>query len=131
MGAYVGNSNVQFAVVAIVRAFWHALKELISSVFFLLQRQNGPVIGIIFCMIVARAHRSVNNPSQQVSTSNSRSRLGQIGHVLRPLAVQITTQVIDNSDRKPADFGTPPLSPGVYSLQSVNTAPEMGQKEEV
>ncbi|KAF8064872.1 hypothetical protein FPV67DRAFT_1671177 [Lyophyllum atratum] len=112
LGTYVGNSNVQFAVVAI----------------------NGPVIGIIFCMIVARAHRSVYSTSQQVSTTNSRNR--HISHAMRPMAVKITTQIEDSSehstDPKGADFGTPPGSPRVYDYQT-NLQSSIGsvRKEEV
>jgi len=107
LGTYVGNSNAQFAVVAI----------------------NGPVIGIIFCMIVARAHRTVNsNTSQQVSTTNTRSR--HISHALRPMAVKITTQIENNIDPKEADFGTPPSSPRVYQT-SLKSSISSDQKEEV
>ncbi|KAG6841595.1 hypothetical protein C0991_009351 [Blastosporella zonata] len=84
--------------------------------------------GIIFCMIVARAHRSVNNTSQQqISISNSSTR--HIGHALRPLAIKVTTQVVDDIDSKTADIGTPPISPGGYTLQSVSTTHEMRHGE--
>ncbi|KAG5651464.1 hypothetical protein H0H81_008549 [Sphagnurus paluster] len=105
LGTYVGNSNVQFAFVSMI----------------------NPVIGIIFCMIVSRAHRSVTNASQQ-SATNSRSH--HIGHALRPMAVKITTQVQDVSDPKSGEFGTPPGSPQIYpmNLQSIGSG---SKKEDV
>jgi len=110
LGTYVGNSNVQFAVVSI----------------------NNPVIGIIFCMIVARAHRSVNNSTQQVSTgTNSRSR--HLSHALRPMTVKITTHIEDTSD-KSGDLGTPPGSPGTYPMSlhsSARSTRTIIQKEDV
>ncbi|KAG6908375.1 hypothetical protein DXG01_004873 [Tephrocybe rancida] len=90
----------------------------------------------LFQAAVARSHRSVNATSQQqistqqqLSTTNLRTR--HISHAMRPLAVKITTVVEDSIDPKISDFGTPPVSPGVYSIQSVTPTHEMRQKEEV
>ncbi|KAG6815173.1 hypothetical protein H0H93_010703 [Arthromyces matolae] len=87
--------------------------------------------GIIFCMIVARGHRSVNTSSQQLlTTANSRTR--NFSHALRspiPISVRITTQIDNKFD--PKGFGTPPASPGVYSLRSVTTTGEVRQIETV
>ncbi|GLB39546.1 hypothetical protein LshimejAT787_0700560 [Lyophyllum shimeji] len=107
LGTYVGDSNIQFTIVAV----------------------NGPVIGIIFCMIVARAHRTVNSTSHQASTNKSR----QISHALRPMAVKITTHVegsIDASTPKTATFGTPPVSSGIYQTD-LHSSEDSVEKEEV
>ncbi|KAG6829634.1 hypothetical protein H0H92_003967 [Tricholoma furcatifolium] len=79
LGTYVGNSNVQFAVVAI----------------------NSPVI-------------------QQSTYGYNVSR------AMRPMAVKVTTHIEGKVDCEPTGFGTPPLSPGVYSFRSMVT-----EKEEV
>lgn len=127
LGTYVANSNIQFVIVAIVSDVTPRINDDVSTFSPLewphnckLFRVRGysirlnPIQGIIFCMIVARAHRSITNSSQHVSTGG-RSRMPAGSHPLRPMAVKITTQVEADLD-KGADFGTPPASPRVYPM---------------
>lgn len=131
--AYLAESNVQFVMVAMVSVFWIEVylftKHLIlppeqpydcefsSSVMFQ-QGLTMPLQGIIFCMIVTRAHRTATG-----STDPSYNRSGPTGPVgssmqMRPVAIKITTQSqmdgdlsnTESTDRKSAEL-TPPSSP--------------------
>ncbi|TFK32169.1 hypothetical protein BDQ12DRAFT_728920 [Crucibulum laeve] len=96
LSTYLAHSNVQFVTVAM----------------------TNPIIGIIFCMIVTRAHSSSSNTS--VPSTSRRSRTTG-SHPLRPMAVKITTEIDGpetmTQDRKSAEFGTPPASPRIYTTQ--------------
>ncbi|CAA7263366.1 unnamed protein product [Cyclocybe aegerita] len=89
LATYVAESNTQYAMVAV----------------------TNPIIGIIFCMIVTRAHRAGAGSSVP---SYRRSGLSGNAHPLRPVTIKITTQSQNDSDGsypKAAEFGTPPTSP--------------------
>lgn len=126
---YVGNSNIQFICVAVVSSPLNTSKRIHMLIRYAWDK-NGPVIvsprcdylshqakvsslmkGIIFCMIVTRAHRSVPTESQIFSGQSSRITAGT--HVLRPVTVRITTQVeADSGLGKDSEAaGTPQVSP--------------------
>ncbi|KAF9531196.1 hypothetical protein CPB83DRAFT_128372 [Crepidotus variabilis] len=77
---------------------------------------NPSLQGVIFCMIVTRAHKAAIESSNQ-----SYQRTGGVPNVggampMRPVAIKITTQSqmdgenSDSTDRKSSDL-TPPPSP--------------------
>ncbi|RDB17105.1 hypothetical protein Hypma_001903 [Hypsizygus marmoreus] len=92
MGAYLGHSNIQFPIVS----------------------ATGPVIGIIFCMIVTRAHRFTNGAMKQASLS---LRWRTQTEILRPMALHLETRA---EGVLSAELRTPPTWPRV----DLNTSSE-------
>jgi len=111
LGAYVGKSNIQFAVVSI----------------------NNPVIGIIFCMIVARAHRSINNTTELLTSAGTRARSRYLSHAFQTTTIRIT-HAEDIASNKSSHLSTLPGSPGLYPpslCSSVRSTCTIEQKADV